>query len=65
MSTQTDYNAQEWKAIVYLTGVLKMEEIHGSVISDIVDSILYLSQETTSFKKVRKVENTNGVKPRP
>ena len=47
---------QEWKGVVYLTGILERDEIHGSVISDIVDGILYLSQETTRFKTNRSIE---------
>ncbi|AEH60146.1 putative circadian clock protein, KaiC [Methanosalsum zhilinae DSM 4017] len=46
----------EWNCIVYLTGTLLLDEIHTSVINDIVDNILYLSQTTTRFRTMRNLE---------
>ncbi|MDG6243425.1 MAG: ATPase domain-containing protein [Methanolobus sp.] len=35
----------EWNAIVYLTGTMSQDEVCRSVISDMVDGIVYLSQD--------------------
>ena len=46
----------EWNCIVCLTGTLLLDEIHTSVINDIVDNILYLSQTSTRFRTMRNLE---------
>jgi len=46
----------EWNAVVYLTATMLREEIHGHVISDLVDGIIYLWQESTRFMTKRHIE---------
>jgi len=41
---------QEWNAVVLLTGELLENELHRSVISHLVDGIIYLSREEIGFR---------------
>lgn len=45
-----DSMIQEWKALVVLTGEMLKEELHESVISHLVDGIIYLSREDRGLR---------------
>ncbi len=45
-----DSMIQEWKALVVLTGEMLKEELHESVISHLVDGIIYLSREDIGLR---------------
>ncbi|MBC7085536.1 MAG: circadian clock protein KaiC [Methanomethylovorans sp.] len=45
-----DSMIQEWKALVILTGEMLKEELHDSVVSHLVDGIIYLSREDNGLK---------------
>ena len=60
-----DSMIQEWKALVVLTGEMLKEELHDSVVSHLVDGIIYLSREdnglrTGNFLEVLKLR---GIDP--
>lgn len=52
----------EWNAIVYLTGTMSTKDLYGSVITDIVDGVIYLSQhiEHRRSKRCIKVVKFNS-----
>ncbi|WP_370573292.1 RAD55 family ATPase [Methanomethylovorans sp.] len=45
-----DSMIQEWKALVVLTGEMLKEELHDSVVSHLVDGIIYLSREDNGLR---------------
>ncbi|MCC7576143.1 MAG: circadian clock protein KaiC [Methanomethylovorans sp.] len=45
-----DSMIQEWKALVVLTGEMLKEELHESVVSHLVDGIIYLSREDNGLR---------------
>lgn len=45
----------EWNAVVYFTGTLEMENAKSNVISDIVDNIIYLSQNLDAWNTKRYI----------
>ena len=45
----------EWNAVVYFTGTLEMENAKSNVISDIVDNIIYLSQNFDAWNTKRYI----------
>lgn len=45
-----DSMIQEWKALVILTGEMLKEELHDSVVSHLVDGIIYLSREDNGLR---------------
>ena len=60
-----DSMIQEWKALVVLTGEMLKEELHDSVVSHLVDGIIYFSREdnglrTGNFLEVLKLR---GIDP--
>ncbi len=56
----------EWNAIVYLTGTMSTEDLCRSVITDIVDGVVYLSQNLGNRRskrciKIVKLSNSNYI----
>ncbi len=53
----------EWDAVVYFTGTLEPDNVKSNVISDIVDNIIYLSQnfDTHSTRRYIKLMKVSGM----
>ncbi len=56
----------EWNAVIYFTGTLESEAVKSNVISDIVDNIIYLSQNfdthiTRRYIKLMKVTGMSSI----
>lgn len=53
----------EWNAVVYFTGTLELSKVNNNVISDIVDNIIYLSQEfdTRTTRRYIKLLKVSGM----
>lgn len=56
----------EWNAVVYFTGTLELDNVKSNVISDIVDNIIYLSQNfgthiTRRYIKLMKVSGMPSI----
>ncbi len=53
----------EWNAIVYFTGTLELDNVKSNVVSDIVDNIIYLSQNfgTHTTKRYIRLMKVSGM----
>jgi circadian clock protein KaiC len=53
----------EWNAIVYFTGTLELDNVKSNVVSDIVDNIIYLSQNfgTQNTKRYIRLMKVSGM----
>jgi circadian clock protein KaiC len=51
-----DAMLQDWSAQTLVTGELSRQEVHNSILSHIVDGVIYLDQRTIGNKTTRKMD---------